>query len=159
MRKCHMPDDAFAKESAFVPSCSRSIKELIGNNEVSRCILFLQTTDGRDRQNVLDAEQLHCVDVCAEGKLAWCQFVASAVSRKKRDCHAVQFTNNKRIGRTAKWRFDRDFTHVLQFRHLIQTAAADDPDPYSFHLFLAAAVKTRNKRGKFRSEEHTSELQ
>ena len=133
MGKSDVSDDAFAKECGFVCSRSRAVEELVGNDEIGRHILLLKAADSRHRQDVIDTEHLHRIDVCPKGKLTRREFVSPPMSRQKSDRHSVEFTNYKCVRGLAEWRFNWDLPHIFKFRHLVQTAAADDSDVYFFH--------------------------
>jgi hypothetical protein len=60
--------------------------------------------------------------------------VSATVPRQKSYLDAVQFADDECVRRFAKWSFNLQFVDVLQFRHLIKPAAADDPDVYLFHF-------------------------
>src|ERR1035437_5853258 len=72
--------------------------------------------------------------------------MTAAVARKKRDGHTIELTHYKGVRRFAEWRFDGNFPHILQFRHLVQTAAADYSDFYLFH----ACVRSGEHEASFR---------
>ena len=57
-----------------------------------------------------------------------------AVAREKRDAFATQRPQHVRTGRLAKGSGEGDLAAVGDFRHVVQTAAADDADLDSFHV-------------------------
>ena len=133
MSKSHMPDDAVAEKCRFVCSCSRSVEELVRNHKIRRSIFLLKRADGRDRQNVLDAEHLHRVDVRPKGKFARRKLMPASMPRQKRHGHTIQFAHNERIRRRTKRRLNGNLPHILKFRHLVKTTASDYSDSYFFH--------------------------
>ena len=142
-------DYAFAKECGFLCTRTSSVKKLIGNHKIHRRVFRLQTADRRHRQNIFDAEQLHRVDVRSIGNLSRREFMPASMTRQKSDRHALQLANNKRIRRRAKRSLDFLFTHILEFRHLIEPAAADDSDIYLFHYFcFSSGTKTLRSKAK-----------
>ena len=133
MCKRDVADDAFAEECRFRGAGVCSVKKLIRNQKIGWCVLQLQRTDSRHGQDIFDTEQFHRINVRPVGKFAWRQPVSTAMPRQKRNGHAVQFADDKRVGRFAKRSLDRYLSHILQLRHLIQPAAADDSNAYLFH--------------------------
>jgi len=60
-----------------------AVNELVGDDEVRRLVFFLEGADGGDRDDALDAELLHAVDVGAEVELRRQDAVAATVAREK----------------------------------------------------------------------------
>src|SRR5690348_3267436 len=102
MSKSYMTDDAVAEKSGLMSTCTGPVKELIRDHEIGRSILFLQAADRRNREDVLNTQQFHCVNVCAEGQFTRRQTVSTTVPGQKGNRHAVQFADDEGIGRRAK---------------------------------------------------------
>src|SRR5204862_7813860 len=115
-----------AEERADAPL--RPIEELVGNDDVERLVLLLETADGARRQNPLHAERLEAIDVRAEVQLRRQNPVAGAVAREKRDAPPAKRAEPARARRIAKRRPNRLLLAAPHLRHVVQTAAADDAD-------------------------------
>src|SRR5947209_10452055 len=129
--------EAAAEERADAPS--GAVEELIGHDDVERLVLLFQAADRARRYDPLDAEHLECVDVRAEIELRRKDPMADAMSRQERDALAAERADDERTGRLAKRRGNDLFLTVGQLRHLVQAAAADDPDAAGLHFFNSCA--------------------
>ena len=78
--KSYVPDNAFSKKRRFVCTSSGSIKELVRDEHVGWRVLLLQRTDGRDRKDVFDPEQLYRINVRPKGKFGGQKPVSAAVT-------------------------------------------------------------------------------
>ena len=76
-----MRDQAFAEEGG--DAAARAIEELIGDDEVERPVFFLERADRAERDDALDAQRLHAVDVGAEVEFAGRNAMAASVAREK----------------------------------------------------------------------------
>ena len=124
MREADVGDEAVAEEGRH--ASLRAIEELIGDHEVERLVLFLETAHGARREDVLDAEQLEAVDVRAEIELGREQPVPGAVTREEGDPLAAQRADDVRRGRSAERCLDAALFAIGELRHVVQAAAADD---------------------------------
>jgi hypothetical protein len=131
MRKADVRGQPPAEERAR-PSLG-AIEELIGNDDVERCVFLLQAADGAGRQDVLDPEELHAEDVGAEVELRRQDPVPGAVPREKRDAAAAQRPDQIRPRRLAERRGQRHFLAIGHAGHVVQAAAADDAYLDVFH--------------------------
>src|SRR5271154_6572969 len=104
------------------------INELVGDDEVSRLMFFLERSHGRDREDPLHAQLLHCKDIRAEVKLRWQQQVPPPVAREKGYPPSGQIAQHKGVRRIAEWGGDASFSNVSQAGHGIEPAAPDDAD-------------------------------
>ena len=126
VRERDVRDDAVAEERA--DAALRAIEELIRHDDVERLVFHLQAADRARRQDALDAEHLHAVDVGAEVQLGRQDAMADAVPRQERDPLAAQRADDVRAGRIAERRGDGPLFAVGQLRHVVEAAAADDAD-------------------------------
>ena len=126
MREADVRDQPVAEERG--DAAARPIDELIGDHQVERLVLLLQAADGARREDVLDAQRLEAEDVGAEVQLRGHQPVAEAVPRQEGHALAAQRADDVRRRRLAERRLDAPLLPVGQFRHVVQTAAADDAD-------------------------------
>src|SRR5215207_5906550 len=62
-----------------------SIEELVGDQQVHRFVLVLETADRAGGKDVLDAEGLESEDVRAEVQFRWRETMAGSVARQERD--------------------------------------------------------------------------
>src|SRR5215213_11778793 len=115
-------------------ACTRAVKELIRNDHIERRVLFLQRADSRGRQNTLDAEQLHPIDVRTERQVGRRIPVPAPMPRQKRDLHAFERPQDESIRWVAVWRLYFYFLNIFQLRHLVEAAAANDADLRCCHL-------------------------
>src|SRR5262249_30946472 len=100
-------DDAAAEKRAW--PLRRAVDELIGDDDVARRDLLLQTADGADRDNALDTELFHREDIGAEVDFGGQRNVAAAMPGQKNDARAVERSRDEDIGRTAERRGHADF--------------------------------------------------
>jgi hypothetical protein len=63
---------------------ARAVEELIGEDEIERPMLFLERADRAERNNALDAQRFHGVDVGAEVQLRGRDAMPAPVPRQKR---------------------------------------------------------------------------
>src|SRR5256885_7016050 len=128
MRKGDVRNDAAAEKRA--DPALRAVEELIGDDDVERLVFLFQAADGARRENTLHAEHLEPVDVRPEVQLGRQYPVSNAVARQERHALAAQRADHIRAGRIAERRGYRLLFAVAQLRHVVQTAAADNPDVY-----------------------------
>src|SRR5215207_9772136 len=143
VRERDVADDALAEEGRFVRARAGAVEELVGDDHVERRVLLLERADGRGRKYPLDAEQLHGVDVGAEGQLGRQVLVPAAVARQEGHALAFERADDEGVRRRAEWRLDRHLLHVLQLRHLVEAAAPDDPYLRCRHFFSPAPNRSR----------------
>src|SRR5215213_3248860 len=132
MRKRDVRDDAVTKERRLPDARTRPIKKLIGNDHIKRRVFFLQRSDCRRRQDSLDPQQFHRVDIGAKRNFSGRETMTASVSRQKSNALAFESPNHKRVGGISERRFDANFFDSRQLRHLIEAAAADDADAHSW---------------------------
>ncbi len=68
------------------------VDKLIGNHKIRRLVLFLERADGRNRQNPLDAQFFHGIDIGAEVQLRGQDAVPSPMPGKKRHLAPLQLS-------------------------------------------------------------------
>ena len=100
-----MADDAVAEEGR--DAVEGAIDELVGNDEVSGLVLFLERADGGDGEDALDAEFLEGVDVGAEVELGGKNAMAAAVAGEKGDLAAFELAENEGVGGRRRRAFRR----------------------------------------------------
>ena len=91
-------------------------------------MLFLERSDGRNRNDALDAELLEAMNVGAEIEFAGQEAVAASVARQKSDLAAFERAADVGVGRRAERRLHPHFLDLGQAGHGIEPAAADDSD-------------------------------
>ena len=126
MREAHVRHESAAKErrdAALGP-----IEELVRHQQVLRPISLFQGSDGTGRQDVLHAKRLEAKDVGAKIQLARQQPMTDAVACEKRHLLAAQRAGHIRRRRLAERCNYPLVAPILQFRHVVQAAAADDAD-------------------------------
>ena len=119
-------DDAIAEEGGF--ATLGAVEELIGNEEFTGAQIFLEGADGADRDDALDAEKLHGVDIGAEIEFGGENAMAATVTGKKGDALPFQGADDEGVGGIAEGSLDANFAGVGQTAHGIEAAAADDAD-------------------------------
>ncbi len=127
-------DQAFAEERG--DAAAGAVEELIGNDEIERPVLFLERADRAERDDALDAERLHAVDVGAEVQLRRRDAMAAAVAREEGDLSPGQRAEDVVVRRRAEGRVDDDFFLRFKAGHGVQPAAADDSD-FRFQFVLS----------------------
>src|SRR6185369_6319604 len=128
MRKRHVRNNSFAEESRLSHASACAIEKLIGNHHIERRILLLQRANGRRRKNTLDAQQLHRIDVRAEWNFSRSQTVTTSVTRQKGNAFAFESADDECVGRWSKRSLNFNFFDRRQLGHLVETAAADNPE-------------------------------
>ena len=68
-----------------------AVDELIGNHKIRRLVLFLERADGRNRQNPLDSQFFHGIDIGPEVQLRGQDAMPAPMPRKKRDATPLEF--------------------------------------------------------------------
>jgi hypothetical protein len=119
-------DDAFAEEGG--DAMEGAIDELVGDDEVSGLVLFLERADGGDGEDALDAELFEGVDVGAEVELGGQDAMAAAVAGKEGDFAAFELAEDEGVRGRAEGRFHGFLVDVGESRHGVEPAAADDAD-------------------------------
>src|SRR5258707_7443279 len=98
MRKRDVRDHAVAKERRLSRSGAGAIEKLIRNHHVERRILLLQRTDRGSRQDALDSQKLHRVDVRAKRNFRGREPMTDAMTRQKRYPLAFDGADDEPIG-------------------------------------------------------------
>src|SRR5262249_20917251 len=102
-----MCNDAIAEESGF--PAAGAIKKLIGDQEFRGREIFAQRANCTNRNNFLDAEQLHRANVGAIVDFGGREKMASAVTSKKGHAMAFQRAYDECIGGITKGSLDTNF--------------------------------------------------
>src|ERR1700692_2868245 len=126
MREGHMGHKAFAEKCRY--PLAGAIHELIGDQKFSGPQIFLQRTDRAHRNDSLDAQQLHGVNIGPIINFAGQNSVPAAVPRQERNALPFQCSQHNGLGRLAEWSSNLDFTWAGQARHRIKAASADHAD-------------------------------
>ena len=110
----------------------RMVIELVGDDDISGLDVFLHAADRADRNDPLDTELLHSVNIGAVVDIGRENPVPAAVAGKKRHPFSVQGADDILVRGFTEGRRNVDRLHLGQPFHLIQTAAADNADPDFF---------------------------
>src|SRR5262249_40617627 len=124
-------DQAFAEKRRNAPA--RAVEELLGDDDVCRRVLFLQSADRRSGYDSLDAQQFQGVDVGAKRQFGRRDAMPAPMPRQKGDTRAFERPDDEVVRRHAEWSLNSDLMRVGQSLHPIQTTAADDPNLRFFH--------------------------
>ena len=79
-----------------------AVDELVGHHKIGGLVLFLERSDGRDREDALDAQLLEGVNVGAEVQLRGKDAMAAPMPRKKSHLAALQLAQNKGLEGSPK---------------------------------------------------------
>ena len=92
-------DQPFAEESG--DAAAGAVEELIGDHEIERVMFFFREPTALKRDDALDSECFHAVDVGAEVQLRRRNAMAAAVARQEYDLFSGEFADDIVIRRTA----------------------------------------------------------
>src|SRR5438128_1267330 len=98
--KGNVGDDAVAKKS--IDAMARAIKELIGDDELHRLVLFLQRTNRGNGNNALDYELLKAINVGSKIQLGKKNAMPKPIACNERDLSAFQSAENVGIASLQK---------------------------------------------------------
>jgi hypothetical protein len=126
MREGHVCDQPAAEESGG--ALEGPIHELIGDDHVQRRVFLLERAHGGDGEDALHAQRLQGVDVGAEVDLAGRDAMAAPVAGQEGDLAPLERPEDEDIGRRTERGLHRDLVRVRHAAHLVEAAAADDPD-------------------------------
>src|SRR6185436_20550131 len=101
----------------------RAVDELIRNDDVSRMDPLLHRSDRRRRQDALDAERLHRVDVRAIVDVAGEDAVAASVAREERNRSIAEAADEQGVRGGPERRGDRVLAPIRQPREVVEPAA------------------------------------
>src|ERR1041384_8588591 len=93
MRESELPHDPFAKKCRLARARPRPIKELVRDDHIERRVLLLQGPDRGSRQDALDAEQLHAVNIRAKRHLSRCESMTQSMTRQESDALTFECAN------------------------------------------------------------------
>ncbi len=99
-----------------VDAMPSAVKELVGDHEVERLMLFFQRTDRRHGNDALDSQLLESVNVGAKIQLARQEFVAARVARQESNFAPFERAQNVCVRRIAKRRLLAHFVYVAVTR-------------------------------------------
>ena len=105
-----MRDDAVAEKRGNAQA--GPVEELVGDEEFERAQRFLQGAHGADRDDALDAQHLHGVDIGAIVDFSGQQAMAAAVAREEGDAAAFERAENEGVGGIAERRMQADFARL-----------------------------------------------
>ena len=120
----YVGDEAIAEERGHAAACA--VEELIGEDEVERTVFLFERTDGAEREDALNAERLHAVDIGAEVQFRRRNAMAAAVAGEKCDRLTGQYADDVTIRRAAPGSVDVDLLVGFETGHGVEPAAADD---------------------------------
>src|SRR5271169_1190085 len=81
-------DDSVAKESGDAEA--RAIEELVGDEEIERRQVVAERADCADRDDSLDAQELHCENIGAKIDFAGREAMSASVAREEHHAAAFQ---------------------------------------------------------------------
>src|ERR1700736_6567779 len=118
--------DAAAKESR--DAAVRAIEELVGDEKIERREILAKRADGADRNQTLDSEHFHDVNIGTIVDLTRREAMAAAVAGQ--ECHAAASGGggDDGIRGIAEGSLHVDLARAREIRHMVQAAAADDAD-------------------------------
>src|SRR5438270_14091089 len=104
----------------------RAVEALVGNYELECVVVCLERPHGRNGDDALHSQLLEAMNVGAKIEFAGQDAMAAPVTRQKR--HFATFENAADIGirRCAKRCFHPYLFYLVQPRHRIKAAPADD---------------------------------
>lgn len=111
-----------------VDAMASSVEELVRDDEFERLVLFLQRTDGRDRDDAFDAELLEPMNVAPEIQFTGQNAMTASVACQKSHFAALKHAADIGVGRRPERRFEADLFRLAEARHGIKAASTDDPD-------------------------------
>src|SRR5438128_11344017 len=101
--KRNVGDDAVAKKS--IDAMARAIKELIGDDELHRLVLFLERADCGNGNNTLHSEMLKAINVRAKIQFGRKNAMPTTMPGQERDLSAFQRAERSEERRVGKeWR-------------------------------------------------------
>src|SRR4030095_5231501 len=126
-----MRSNTFAKECVgYAPACT--IVKLRRQQYIAGRIFFLQAAHRSHRDDPADVERAERIDVGPVIEFMWQDSMAAAVSRQEINLTPTHFAADEDV----RWRPERGldlvFGRTAHLFHLIQTAAADDPNSWRF---------------------------
>src|SRR5271169_6311135 len=108
--KSYVRDDAAAKKSRN--AVARAVIELVGDQEIQRLQVLLQRSDGADRNDPLDAELLHGVDIGAIINFRGKKTMSASMAREEGHALPFQSSGDQRVRRIAERRLDSQFARL-----------------------------------------------
>src|ERR1700726_290303 len=129
-REAYVRGHAVSEKSG--DTVARAIVELIGNQKIQGLQIFLERTDGADRDDSLDAELLHGMNVGAIIYFRGEETVPARMACEKRHTLRFECPDDERVGRVAEGSLHAQFARVFEARHGVEAAAANDADAYRF---------------------------
>src|SRR5439155_9264646 len=117
-------DDAVAKKS--IDAMARAIKELIGDDELHRLVLFLERADCGNGNNTLHSEMLKAINVRAKIQFGRKNAMPTPMPCQERDLSAFQRAENVGIRGLSERRAQADFFYLVESRRGIESDAAYD---------------------------------
>src|SRR5262245_7955366 len=91
---------------------ARAVEKLLGDDDVCRRILFLERADRRSRNDPLDAQQFHCVNVGSKRQFSRRDAVSAAMPRQKGDASAFESPDDEVVRRFTEWGLNADLMRV-----------------------------------------------
>src|SRR5579871_3935942 len=126
MRETDEGDESFAKKRRR--AMFGVIVKLIGQHELSRRVLFLERSNGRERQGALDTQRLHPVNVGTIIELGRREAMAASVTRQKRHARSAERADEIAVRRRAPRRGNCFFLCARESFQCVQPATADHSD-------------------------------
>src|SRR5438552_17847396 len=105
---------------------ARAIKELIGDDELHRFVLFLQRTNRGNGNNTLDSELLKAINVGAKIQLGRKNAMPTPMACQERDLSAFQCAETVGVGGLPERRAQAEFFYFGTPPHGLESAGAYD---------------------------------
>jgi hypothetical protein len=126
---CH----ASRPEKALVAG-NRAVDELVHHHEIAGCHFLAEAADGRDRDDIRNAQPFERVDVGAVGHIGGRVHMAAPVAGQKGHRHAPKTPRQDRVGGRTPRRFDLLPAGVLQPVDLVDARATNDAKNSISHI-------------------------
>src|SRR3990170_429994 len=152
IRQAHVGDDALAEKAAW--PMGRAVDELVRYDNMAGFNLLAQTPDGADGHDPLDAELFHRENVGAKIDFGGQPAMPLAVARQKYHLGGAELASNEFIGRFPEGGFHLHLADLLKPFHLVDAAAADDPEDRRRRLFFASHAVSKDEGYRMTDEFH-----
>jgi hypothetical protein len=119
----HQP---FAEEGGN--AAAGTVEELVGDDEIERAMFFFERPDGAQRNDAIDSERFHAVDIRPEIQLRRRDAMPAAVASEEGHVLAGQRAQDIIVRGIAEGSLYQDFLRRFKSGHGVEAAAADDSD-------------------------------
>ena len=131
--QAHVSHDPFPEEGG--DSAEGAVHELVGEDEVHRCMLDPERSDGTGGNDMPDPKTLEPVDIGPKIQFGRQQAVSSAMPGQKRHRLSLELSQEIGIAGVPEGCGDTQHPALLEW-HVVEAAAADDSDPGFAHIWL-----------------------